>query len=141
MIKYILPICMVIVANVGYNIATKSTPSNANALLSLTITYLTAGFVSFILYNILGHNQKLLVEFSKLNWTSFALGICIIGLEVGYIYTYRVGWKVNTASLVANITLACILVVVGFLLYKETLTPKQILGIAVCLVGLVLIGK
>ena len=83
----------------------------------------------------------MLVEFSKLNWTSFLLGFCIIGLEVGYIYAYRVGWKVNTASLVANITLACILVVVGFLLYKETITPKQILGIAVCLVGLVLIGK
>lgn len=130
---------MVILANVGYNIVTKSTPSEANALLSLTVTYLTAALFSFILYWLLGRGQHLSVEISRLNWTSFALGLCIIALEFGYIYVYRAGWKVNTASLTANIALACILVIVGFLLYKEALSVKQVIGIGICTAGLVLI--
>lgn len=68
------------------------------------------------------------------------MGICIIALEFGYIYVYRAGWKVNTASLTANIALACILVIVGFLLYKEVLSLRQIMGIGVCIAGLVLIS-
>lgn len=138
--NYIWPICMVVLANVGYNIVTKSTPSEANALLSLTVTYLTAALFSFILYRFLGRGQTLSFEFSRLNWTSFALGICIIALEFGYIYVYRAGWKVNTASLTANIALACILVIVGFLIYKEVLSLRQIMGIGVCIAGLVLIS-
>ena len=37
--------------------------------------------------------------------------------------------------------LACILVIVGFFLYKESLSPQQIIGIAVCIFGLFLISK
>ena len=72
--NYIWPICMVVLANVGYNIVTKSTPTEANALLSLTVTYLTAALFSFILYRILGRGQTLSIEFSwayvSLLWNS-----------------------------------------------------------------------
>ena len=40
----------------------------------------------------------------------------------------------------ANIALACILVIVGFLIYKEVLSLRQIMGIGVCIAGLVLIS-
>ena len=138
--NYIWPIGLVVLANVFYNITTKSTPSDANAFLSLTITYIVAAVCSFTLY-LFQTNQKLPAAFEKLNWTSYALGIVIVGLEIGYIYVYRAGWKVNTGSLVANITLACVLVVVGFLLYKEAISVRQIVGIAVCIGGLLLITK
>ena len=39
----------------------------------------------------------------------------MVGLELGYILIYRAGWKVSVASLVANLALACILVLVGVL--------------------------
>lgn len=138
MFGYIWPIGLVVLANVFYNIITKSTPQSANAFLSLTVTYIAAAVISFILY-ITQSGHKLTQDFAKLNWTSFALGACIIGLEIGYIYVYRAGWKVNTGSLVANITLACVLIAVGFLLYKETLSIRQIIGIIVCIGGLVLV--
>jgi uncharacterized membrane protein len=138
--NYIWPIGLVVLTNIFYNIITKSTPSNTNAFLSLTITYIVAGVCSFAMYLLQG-DQKLPAAFEKLNWTSYALGVVIVGLEIGYIYAFRAGWKVNTASLVANITLACVLVVVGFLLYKETLTIRQVIGIFVCIGGLFLITK
>lgn len=139
--NYIWPIFMVVLANVAYNIITKSTPAQANALFSLTVTYLTAAFCSFVLYFLQGGSLKLSEEFAKINWTSPLLGASIIALEFGYIYVYRAGWQVSTASLTANITLACILIIVGVLLYKESLSLRQVIGIAVCIFGLFLISK
>ena len=40
---------------------------------------------------------------------------------------------------VANIALACVLVFVGFFLYKESLSLRQLIGIGVCVFGLFLI--
>ncbi len=139
--NYLWPIGMVVLANVAYNIITKSTPAQANALFSLTVTYLTAALCAFVLYCFQGGHLKLSEEISRINWTAPLLGASIVALEFGYIYVYRAGWQVNTASLTANIALACILVVVGFLLYKETLTLQQVIGIAVCMFGLFLISK
>ena len=139
MFSYIWPIVMVILANVVYNIATKSTPSDTSAFLSLAVTYLTAALCAILLYLGQGGHQKLSSELSKLNWTSFALGFSVVALEFGYIHVYRAGWTVNRASLVANIALACILVFVGFFLYKESLSIKQIFGIGICIVGLFLL--
>ena len=67
-------------------------------------------------------------------------GICIIGLEYGYINIYRVGWKISTASLVSNIILAVMLLLVGLLVYKESITFTQGMGMFLCLIGLVLVG-
>ena len=64
-----------------------------------------------------------------------------LGLEIGYIYVYRAGWKVNTGSLVANISLACVLIIVGMLLYKEHVSIKQLAGMAICIGGLILVTK
>jgi uncharacterized membrane protein len=81
------------------------------------------------------------VEISKTNWSALALGIAIVGLEFGYICIYRAGWKIGVASLVANISLACVLLLVGLFVYKEIITLKQLLGMGICAIGLMLIVK
>ena len=134
------PVALVVLSNCFYNICTKSTPGGANAFLSLAVTYLTAAALAVILF-LCGHRDgSLAAEFGKLNWTSVALAVSVVALEFGYISLYRAGWKVNTGSLVANITLACALVLVGALLYHESVSPRQLLGMAVCMAGLILIS-
>ena len=84
MLGYIWPIALVVVANVFYNITTKSTPSQANAFLSLAVTYCVAAACAFGLYLFQGGHQKLPAELSKLNWTAVLLGISVVALEFGY---------------------------------------------------------
>ena len=134
------PVLAVVASNIVYNICQKSTPSNANTFGALTVTYLVAAVVSAIVFFTTA-NGSVIGEIKKLNWTSFALGAAIIGLETGYIFLYRAGWKVSVGSVVCNIALAVALIFVGWLLYKESITLRQIAGIAVCAVGLVLISK
>lgn len=135
------PVLVVVGANTIYNISTKSTPANVNAFASLAMTYVMATLSSVVLFFLTSDSKNLLAELAKTNWTAYALGIAIIGLEFGYICIYRAGWKIGVASLVANISLACVLLVVGYFFYKEVITLKQLLGMGVCAIGLMLIVK
>ena len=140
MLKAILPLMLVIISNVFYQICTKSVPSNMNPLASLTITYTIGAFVSLILYFILNKNANICIEFTKINFAPFLLGFVVVGLEVGFIYMYKAGWTVGTAQIVQASILAVILIFVGFLLYKEPISWNKIIGIIICLIGLLFIN-
>lgn len=137
----IWPILIVIAANTIYNVSSKSTPVSINSFASLSVTYLIAFICSIILFFVTSEKKNLLLELSKSNWSAYALGIAIVGLEFGFLCVYRAGWKMSTANLFASIALACVLLIVGFLLYKEMLSLRQVLGMGVCMLGLILIAK
>ena len=137
----IWPIIIVVASNTVYNICAKSMPENINSFASLSITYLVAAVCSVIMFFVTDGQKNLAAELTKANWTSFALGASIVGLEFGFVCIYRAGWKMSTGNLAASLTLACVLLVAGVLLYKETITFRQVIGMAVCAVGLILIAK
>ena len=134
------PILMVILANTFYNICMKSMPADVNPFGALMVTYLVAAIISGLIFIFMVGPGNVGVEITKLNWTSIILALAIVGLEVGYVFVYRAGWTVSTASVVANIGLACVLLFVGYFLYRENVSLQQILGIIVCMVGLILIN-
>ncbi len=136
----VCPILIVIASNTFYNICMKSMPSEVNPFGALMVTYLGAAIVSAIIFAFAVGPSNVGVEITKVNWTSIVLALAIVGLEVGYVFVYRAGWSVSTASVVANIGLACVLIVVGYLLYRENVSFNQILGIIVCMIGLILIN-
>jgi uncharacterized membrane protein len=111
-----------------------------NPLASLTVTYLVGAAVSCALYFILNRNANLLREIRLTNWAPIVLGVVIVGLEVGFIYAFRAGWQISMAQIVSSAVLAVILIFVGSLLYHEAITWNKIVGIIVCLAGLVLIN-
>ena len=136
----IWPILIVLLSNTFYNICMKSMPSDVNPFGALMVTYLVAAIISVLIFVFSVGPSNISVGLSKINWTSVVLALAIVGLEVGYVFVYRAGWAVNTASVVANIGLACVLLVVGYFLYKENVSMQQILGIFVCMFGLILIN-
>lgn len=139
MFKMILPIALLVLSNTFYNITQKKTPADANAFLSLAVTYAVAGVACLLIFLIGYREASFSEELKKLNWTSLALGVIIIGLEFGYILAYRAGWDVSRAPLVSNCCLAVVLVFVGIFVFRESVTVKQIIGMAVCVTGLVIV--
>ena len=115
-------------------------PSDVNPFGALMVTYLVATIISAIIFVYMVGSSNVGEEISKINWTSVILALAIVGLEVGYVFVYRAGWTVSTASVVANIGLACVLLLVGYFLYRENVSINQIVGIIVCMFGLVLIN-
>ena len=126
------PLVLIVGSNCFYNICTKSMPDGTNTFGALTVTYLVGAVLSAVLFVVSVKPAGVLNEISKINWTSLVLGLAIVGLEAGYVFLYRAGWKVSNGALTANICLAIALVVIGFLLYKESISIKQVAGIIVC---------
>ena len=136
----IWPLLLIVLSNCFYNICTKSVPEGVNTFGTLTITYLVGAVLSAVLFVVSVKPSGVASEIAKINWTPFVLGIAIVGLEAGYVFLYRAGWKVSNGALTANICLAVALLIIGFLLFKETITIKQLAGVVVCGIGLFLIN-
>ena len=140
MLSYIWPIALIVLSNTMYQICAKSVPEGMDPFASLTVTYLVGAILSGVLYYALGNHSGLLKEYSKLNWAPIILGIVIVGLEAGYIFAFKAGWLVSTAQVVQAAILAGVLLFVGWLLYHEAMTWNKIIGIVICLIGLVFIN-
>lgn len=140
MFLYIWPLALVIVSNLVYQICAKSIPSGLNPFASLTISYLLAAFISFLFYFLLNKDSNIFAEYRKLNWSSFLLGLSLLGMELGWIYAFKAGWEISTAQIIQSAILGSLLLLVGIIFFKEKVSWNKFLGIAICLVGLVVIN-
>ncbi len=116
-------------------------PEKLNPFASLTVTYLVGAAVSAVLYFILNKGGNIITELKNINWTTWVLGISIVGLEAGYVYMYKSGWNISTGQIVQSAILAICLIFVGMLFYKEHLTVSKAAGIIICMVGLYFINR
>ncbi len=114
--KLIWPILIVVFSSTFYNVCMKSMPVDVNPFGALMITYLVAAIISAIIFGYAVGPSNVGAELSKINWTSVVLALAIVGLEVGYVFVYRAGWPISTASVVAYIGVACVLIFVGYFL-------------------------
>ena len=141
MFDLIWPIVLIVASNTVYQVCAKSVPASMNAFASLTVTYLVGAAACAVMYYITNRGGNLVREYSNINWASFVLGIAIVGLEVGCIFAYKNGWQVNTMQIVQGTLLAIVLIFVGYLVFKESISVNKLIGIAICLVGLYFINK
>ncbi len=135
MLSYLWPMALVVAANILYNISSKSLPKDCSPFVALIVTYITAAFLSFVGFFVFETQKNIVTAFQKVNWTGIALGVSMVGLEIGFIFLYRSGWKISMASLVANILLAIALIIIGMLCYREHISLQQAIGIIVSIVG------
>lgn len=133
------PLILVVLSNILYNVASKSVPAAASPYLTLVATYFVAGVLSLAAYFVFDGQRGQAGALSRLNWTSWALGLSMVGLEVGYIFMYRGGWKISVASLLSNMLLAVALLLVGLVFYHERLGARQISGLCLCAAGCLLL--
>ena len=140
MFAYIWPVALVVLSNTVYQICAKSVPDGADPMAVLTVTYAVGAVASAALYFALNRGGDLVREYGKLNWAPFVLGIVIVGLEAGWIYAYKAGWEVSVGFIVQSAFLAVTLMIVGYLMYRETLTWNKLAGAAICMIGLAVIN-
>lgn len=139
--QYIWPLAIIVFFNIMYQVCAKGVPSQMNTYASMSVTYGVATLVSIVAYFITSKGQNIFKALAPTNWATVVLGIVITGLEVGFIQAYKAGWKVSTLATVTNGILAIALIFVGMLLYKEHISWTQILGVFICLIGLILINR
>ena len=134
------PLLLVVLSSVGYQVGLKEVAGVGDPMISLMVTYLAASAVSFVIYffQSLG-KESFLRGVLSVNVSAMGLGLAIVGIEVGMLFMYRAGWAVNVAFVVANSLIVAALMLTGFLLYKEKLTLRQLIGVGISLAGILCI--
>ena len=141
-IGLIMPLLILVVANTAYQLVCAKTPAEAPAFLSLAVTYIIATIVASATYFCTRQNgSTLTADFHTLNWTSYLLGACVVGLEAGYLLLYRAGWDVSIGSTVAYICMGLVMVVVGTVFLKEGISVLRVIGVIACVAGLYCINR
>lgn len=134
-------IALVVFSNIIYQICAKGVPKEMDAMASMIVTYLVGAICSAIMFFIMNKNGNLLHEYSKMNLAPVFLGISVVGLEVGFIYAYKNGWEVSTASIVQSAFLAVALLIVGAFLYHESISINKMIGVVFCLIGIIFLNR
>jgi drug/metabolite transporter (DMT)-like permease len=137
---YWFAIGLAIFSNIFYHVCQKTIPANVNPVISLVATYLTAAVASLLLLPFFPVSGSLAVEFKKLTVPSLALGLTTIGLELAFLLMYRAGWNISVAGLVVGATAALCFVPIGYFFFGSIITVRSVLGVLLCIAGLVLIN-
>ncbi len=140
MFIFYFSIALAIFSTLLYHLTQKMTPAGANPALALTATYLTSLVLCLFLFVFTPLTSGLKDSLGQLNWASFGLAFALVGLEVGFLLAYRAGWNISLAAIFVNVAGTLLLVPFGVLFFKEKLTPVNLLGILVCIVGLVMVN-
>ena len=140
MFLFYFSIILTIASSALYHFSQKSTPINVNPAASLIVTYAIAFCLVLILLFFIPTKIGFLAELRQLNWASYLLAFSIVGLEVGFLLVYRAGWNVGIAAVLVNVVASLLLVPIALLVFKQQLTWINIIGILVCLAGLVMLN-
>jgi len=140
MFLFYFSITLAIASTALYHFSQKGTPASVNPAVSIMVTYVVAFFLTSSLLFFLPVKNGLLSEFRRLNWATCLLAFSIVGLEVGFLLVYRAGWNIGIAAVLVNVVASLVLVPVAIFLFKEKLSLINIVGILVCLAGLVMLN-
>jgi drug/metabolite transporter (DMT)-like permease len=140
MFLFYFSITLAICSSALYHFTAKSTPSHVNFTVSLLVTYAVAFLVTMIGFFFLPVTGSITAEIKQLNWASIALAIAVVGIEFGFLLTYRSGWNLGIAAVLVNVVASLILVPVAIFVFKDKISWINILGILVCLAGLVMLN-
>jgi len=132
---YLGSIALCIVSYTVYHSSQKLLSQGINPFIATAMAYTLSAIIAWMLYFLIPLNSGKTV----LQWPIIGMAVAVVGLDVGFILAYRMGWNVSTAPVVANVAVALILIPLGLLLFKEKLSATQFLGILICLIGLLLV--
>jgi len=132
---------MAIVSVTFYQVFQKEIAPQVNPFASLIITYLVAIFVSLIFWFAYPAGTSLMESIKSANYASYLLGITIVGIELGFLLIYRTGWKIGVANIFSSSLSAVLLLFIGMAVYREHLSLIKLLGIGLCIAGLLLMNQ
>ena len=140
MFLFYFSITLAIASSALYHFTAKSTPSNVNFTVSLLVTYAVAFLIVLFTFFFFPIKNGLSFELKQLNWASIGLAVAVVGIEFGFLLTYRAGWNLGIAAVLVNVVASLILVPVAIFFFKDDISWVNILGILVCLAGLVMLN-
>lgn len=129
-----------IIGAVGYQYFVKRVPASLNPVVSVIGIYISVLMLSAILLLLFPVEGGLSKQFRQLSWIQLAIAISVFMIEIGFLLMYRYGWNLSTGNLVTGVVVNLVLVALGLTLLGEKVNTINIVGIALSILGVVLIS-
>src|SRR5262249_31205584 len=130
---------IITVAGVVYHLAQRSA-RGTNPWIVLVVAYAVALALSVTVALALGAFDH--VEYSARDAACGAfIGLAAFGIEAGYLFAYRSGLKLGSASVLAGAAGTTALALIGALVFSERITAGRAIGIALATTGAALVAR
>lgn len=133
-------IALAVCSSALYHFTAKSAPADVNFAVSLLVVYASAFALTLLTLVFFPLRGGFAAELGRLNWTSLGLAVAIVGIEFGFLLTYRAGWQLGIAAVLVNVAASLILVPAALFVFKDKISWVNVLGIFVCFIGLILLN-
>ncbi|MBP6004975.1 MAG: hypothetical protein KA746_16220 [Pyrinomonadaceae bacterium] len=136
---YLTPI-LIVVGLVVYQLAQKSTDQNANPFVVVIMAYvigIAACVVGYFLFP--RQDTELMPMMKTVIWTALGIGLGAAAIEIGFMLAYRAGWSLSLLPVSVNVSAAVLLILIGLVAFRESLSMEKLIGLLMCIGGLVLI--
>ena len=138
MSSFYLPFVLTVGGMLFYHIAQKSIPKDMNPFLVTILAY-AVGIVLCAVCALVYPSRKTFAESLKeSNWAVFTLGVAAAAIELGFLSAYRAGWRISVAAVATNAAVTVMLIPIGVIIFKDHLSPRNVLGLIFCIFGLAL---
>ena len=129
-----------IIGAVGYQYFVKRVPASLNPIVSVIGMYVVVLAIGVILLPLFPAEGGLRHHFRQLSWIQITLAISVIMIELGFLLMYRYGWSLGTGNLVTGVFINLVLVGLGVSMLGEKVNLINAIGMASCILGVVLIS-
>jgi uncharacterized membrane protein len=139
--NFYLPLALAVGGSLLYHLAQRSIPKGMSPFFATIVAYVIGIVLCAFLMVAFPVGKSFRDSVRELNWAAILAGFAVVAIEVGFLLAYRAGWKIGLAAVSTNVAVTALLVPLGVLVFKENLTPKNILGLIFCVLGLILVAR
>lgn len=137
---YLLSAAIAVLSMIAYQVFTKKIPTDINPVVSVIGVYLVGLLLTCALVPFFVPRGELILNAQKIGWAQIAIGVAIVGIEIGFLLMYRHGWSLSTGYIMTSVAVNIALMFIGVLFFREQLTPVNLLGLLLCIVGVAMVG-
>lgn len=132
---FALSIALIIVSQVAYQLAQKTIPPSTHPMVVLTIVYVISAAICPLVAATMDRPMVVRDWRDALGWPTYLLALSVVGIEAGYLLAYRNGWALSTTYPFASAGTIVALTLIGLAFFREPITARHLLGVALALTG------
>ena len=138
--NYFFPPILIVLGLVVYQVSQKSTDQAANPFVVVIMAYLIGILACIGGYFLIPRQDADLVPMMRtVVWPALGIGLGAAAIEIGFMLAYRAGWNLSLLPVSVNVCGAMLLILIGMIAFRESLSMEKVIGILLCIGGLILI--
>lgn len=138
---FYLPLLLTISGGLLYHVGIKSVSTSANPFVALFVPAAVLAVIYAVCTLTISAGGSSPAAARASGWGILAVGVGAVLIELGFLWAYRQGWALSRAALTTTVSVTLLLAASGAILFRERLSPRDLLGIMFCIAGLVLITR